>query len=675
MIPRLLVLFFFLCQSVYAMTVNTTIDPKEIDLGESFIVTYVVDGQIQEPDFSPLESSFTIVNRSQSQNISIINGQTSYELVWHIVLMPKYAGVLTVPAIEFGVEKSQPSTVKVNEPNISAESPDMFIEFSADDLNPYLKQQVVLTTQVFSALEIDDIQITLPRVLSGEAEIEKLGQGRRFSSVRAGKRYSVLEQRYTLLPQQQGKLTLAPIQLTGSKGSQNFDVASDSIILDVLNPNATKPTKQDDTDQNDIFLEIEVDKDSVYPQQQVLYTVRLYRSVVIENASLSSPRWSGGDLVVERLGDDRRYQTVRNNIRYAVTERKFALFPQSSGIIVIEPVEFQGAVPSNTTSLLNFWDQPLARPIQLRSETFHLEVKELPAGASNPWLPSTGVTLEEQWSHQDTTTVGEPISRTIKVTARGMIGSQLPEPSFPLPTGIKHYPEQAVNESTAIEGGAVGQVTQTVALVPTQVGELTIPEYQLQWWNVETDQLEIARLPSRSFSVVESELIPANPPTTTPDSIEPVTEQIEVVDKTGWWVSLALLALWLITLLLWWLNRKTEGKQKIQNDTEQKRRLTHGQSLKALKAACVANDANAAKDALLQWTQSIDPDRSPYNLEQLRYLLDEQSFSKIQKLQEALYSDKGEWQDDGLYQIVSGIKINSSNKDKNVDYLKPLYSS
>jgi hypothetical protein len=78
-----------------------------------------------------------------------------------------------------------------------------------------------------------------------------------------------------------------------------------------------------------IFIETEVEPDSPYVQGMVIYTVRLFYAVRIVKGDLSEPRLNAAH--IRRLGEDRQYSTQRNGSLYQVIERRYAIFPQSSG--------------------------------------------------------------------------------------------------------------------------------------------------------------------------------------------------------------------------------------------------------------------------------------------------------------------------------------------------------
>src|SRR5690606_31230077 len=128
-------------------------------------------------------------------------------------------------------------------------------------------------------------------------------------------------------------------------------------------------------EDSDIFLRSTVSKDSVYVQEQLLYSIKIYWSISFDQgAQLTSPQVA--DAVVQQLGTDSNHQEVVNGINYNVTERKFVIFPQSSGELVIPPVYFSASV-GRRGSFNSFFrnSRTPIREINLVSETHNVEIK------------------------------------------------------------------------------------------------------------------------------------------------------------------------------------------------------------------------------------------------------------------------------------------------------------
>ena len=170
----------------------------------------------------------------------------------------------------------------------------------------------------------------------------------------------------------------------------------------------------------------------------------MFRSVATANASLSDPPdVSGATAVVEKIGDDKSYDTRRGGKAFNVVERRYAIYPQGSGNLTIEPVVFQGQISNGMSFFSNpFGRQP--RTVVVQSDPITLNVRAIPKTfTGGQWLPARDITLSEEWSQYPLKfKVDEPLTRTITLTARGLTSSQLPElPKWQSPD-FKQYPDQ-----------------------------------------------------------------------------------------------------------------------------------------------------------------------------------------------------------------------------------------
>jgi len=135
---------------------------------------------------------------------------------------------------------------------------------------------------------------------------------------------------YVLMARREGNLEIPPVRI-GSERSEPVPVV-------VSAPSNALPGEAD------IFVTAEADYDESFVQAQVLYTVKVYRSVATRQPRLSEPQITGVEVLVEGAGDERSYESILNGKAYNVVERVYALFPQESGSISIAPARFEARV-------------------------------------------------------------------------------------------------------------------------------------------------------------------------------------------------------------------------------------------------------------------------------------------------------------------------------------------
>lgn len=417
---------------------------------------------------------------------------------------------------------------------------------------------------------------------------------------------------FTLAPRGPGTFEIPPLEVG--------DQVTEPIALTVTPPRPSVGT----VSSQHIFIEAEVAPRDPYVQSQVTYTVRLFHAVDIREGSLSEPELPRA--VVERLGDDVSYNVERGGRRYRVIERRYAIFPQASGPMIISAPVFSGQVPDDAASQSSnslfgrrggFGGDPFGgffhptRPARARGESVELEVRAIPVEAvGSPWLPAESVDLKESWTSEPLTfRVGEPATRTLTVLARGVTGAQLPALEVEHDPSMKVYPDRPVAK-TATEGVHVlGRQEVKLAVVPTRSGSFTLPEIVLHWWDTKANQPRIARIPAREV-VVLPPAAPSSalPPSTAADAdlASSSTPDLSTSERNPWpLVSFALLAAWLITISMWWWQRR-RAPPRAAAPSARKRSADHLPG--ALRRACRTQSPGAARDAVLAWAASTWPD-------------------------------------------------------------------
>ncbi|MCB1734638.1 MAG: protein BatD [Gammaproteobacteria bacterium] len=490
-----------------------------------------------------------------------------------------------------------------------------------------------------------------------------------------------------LMPKRAGELEIPAIAFGRDR--------SPSIPLKVVQALATDPASAD------VFLEVEATPRNPYVQQQVIYTVRLYRAADTANATLSAPEFPAGEALIEKLDDDANSDVRRQGRRFQVTERRYAIYPQKSGALSIPPVRFSGQVLQTRR---NVWD-PFGGSYsarQVRSNSIDLEVRPIPPNFTGKhWLPAHEVRLAQAWADSPPTfQVGEPSTHTLAILADGLTAAQLPDVTLPLPNGAKGYPDQPELKDDKTRDGIAGLRQQKLAVIPQTQGEIQFPEITLDWWNTETDRQETARLPAQRFAVAAGiaatpappvqaapppmPVAPASRPAPIPEPTSPTASNLpgdaadpfdSVLHWPGWpWLSVALFLIWLVTLLFWW--RSAMHRQPVA--VEQTR--TPKPNLNALRRACDADDAQGTKDALLTWTAAHWPDPTPTNLDGIRRQLAKGSALAvaIADLNHALYSpQRPAWSGTALKSALGEldqVASVASRPNRNAqDELEPLY--
>ena len=428
----------------------------------------------------------------------------------------------------------------------------------------------------------------------------------------------------------------------------------------------------------DLFLEVEATPDNPFVQSQVLYTLKLFRRVQISQASLNEPEVK--DAVVEKLGDDSTYSTQVNGEDYWVTERKYAIFPQQSGTVTIAPLTLTAEVVSNQRSRFNgFFNRQATETRRIASKAITLNVQPVPQNfTDSAWLSAESLEIKQSWSdNRLQSKVGEPLTRTISLMAKGATVGQLPELAGQTGIdGVKTYPDQPVLKEDKQSDGLVARREEKIAYIANKPGEFTIPALAINWFNTKTQKIEIARLPEAKVTVLAAEgatqLAPAAVSKQLPET---AAENLAVVTQTSpseilfWQTFSGFLAIGWLLNIIWFYRKNQKRATSVKQADDQKPLNTEP---KNLKTVCLQNNPEAAKQALLVWGRQ---QFGLENLDSISQACSGQLRHEIRLLNQCLYSaDRGSWNGLALWQAFDQFKVETKNqaKQKN-ETLEPLF--
>ena len=397
-----------------------------------------------------------------------------------------------------------------------------------------------------------------------------------------------------------------------------------------------------------IYTETTVDANTPYVGQQVILTHRLYTSVQLRDFALSE--LAIDKAVLHRLGDT-QYQKVINGRNYLVLEVKYAIFPQSEGPLIIPSLRF-GAYEVNNRSQFGVFNNR-GNQIVRDTEPKSLEVTARPPQASvDGWMPSTSVTMEQRWSGDiDSVTVGEPVTRTITIRAEGLSAAQITPLQEPQGNNYRGYPDQPQLDEIVTTNGLTATRIESLALVPNNSGEITLPAVELIWWDTNSNKRRVASLPSITLQVSPSENadVASNDNNVMQGTNDAMTTLASDASKpkvsfmTNLSLALNALLMTLIVTLLIGRKRKALAARSQQAAlSSDSARLNLKQQLRAIESEAKDDNLMAMREAILRWGKTLFAENPPSTLKSLGDLLGNPSISQLfAQLDQQLYQHNG----------------------------------
>jgi len=432
----------------------------------------------------------------------------------------------------------------------------------------------------------------------------------------------------TLFPLNEGELTIPSLTINNT--------LTESITVNVINEGPRSNQNSDD-----LFLEIEVNKETVYVQEQLLFTVRLYYTINgIRNPQFTELEMP--DTVIQLIGSPSQYEQPIDGVRYGVYEKRYVIFPQRSGDLEIPDILFRGEVTDGSS---NFVFRNLnTRRVTAFIEGITIDVQERPAAARNSefWLPVSDLVLEESWSNDiNDLQIGDSVVRTVKMTAFGLDGAVLPPFSPTQVDGLNLYPDPPDIDRSFVDGSIVGTRSETMTLVPTTGGAIEIPEMAIPWWNITTDQAEVSVIPATRIEIASVQgAVPSEQAVASSGNLQellardPVVDQdmvdeqaqAEFIEVDAGWMNLAIGFAFVVVAFSIYSLVIAPNRQQISNYLGTQRQRVHNHYLPSnnervafqqLSQACKSQNLIRIRDSLIRWANHYFSDRSINSMEDI----------------------------------------------------------
>lgn len=410
-----------------------------------------------------------------------------------------------------------------------------------------------------------------------------------------------------------------------------------------------------DSGMEPVHIDAQIDREELYVRAQALLTLKIYHSIPLYADGTLSPL-DMADTRVESLGEPAVYEQYIHGIRHGVIEMRYAIFPQSTGTLVIPALTFTATLAGDDQSSL---DAPrLAAPgqsIEVRTAQIPLQVKPPPAGFPEgaAWLPATRLQLEQTWlPDAGPLAWQQPLERTLTLDVRGLPASYLQSVLPAVLPDFEVYDNPLQHTQLTRSYGLRSKLRHQQLLVARQPGEFGFSALEVPWWNTDTDSLEYARLEPVRFRI-------------DPAPEASAMNGLPDIGNSGsglFWPLLSLL-LGMSTLLFAYLWRRARRLPAVVAALPAR---SLSRALEDIRKACLASQPEQARNALDSWTRL-----NGYSLAMLSRehpLL----HAALDSLNQALYAP-GDHPWDGvlLWQAVS--ELVSARQQQNSQTLPPLY--
>ena len=326
-----------------------------------------------------------------------------------------------------------------------------------------------------------------------EFTVYKGGTSQSFSFIN-GKRSASLEFTYVLVPKKEGRYIISPIRFEA--GGKIY--SAEPVTIEVVKSSAhlAPPSAGDDAPAvegagSPIFITALVDRDTVYVNQQITWTLGFYTDGSVD--MLRSPQYTpptAEGFWVEDLPPQKNYYQVINNSKYLVNEIKRGFFPTVPGQykigsarvdIVVDDFSARGFDDffRRRRGTFGFGDTKSLVTEELPITVLPLPTEGRPANFSG--LVGRGLDMSVRADKQ-VLEAGEPVNVTLEITGEGNFKT-MAAPTIPELQGFKIYESGSSSDLFKKDYLVAGRKRTDLVLIPKHEGETTIPSIQLSYFD------------------------------------------------------------------------------------------------------------------------------------------------------------------------------------------------
>jgi hypothetical protein len=312
---------------------------------------------------------------------------------------------------------------------------------------------------------------------------------------------SSLQYTYVLVPKKPGTYTIEPIRFRA--GDKIY--TADPVTLEVVQsprqmpvPQSTEKSAPDEKADQPIFIRATVDKDTVFVNQQVTWTLGFYtdgRLNMMRTPEYSPPPAEG--FWAEELPSQKSYYKQIQGRQYLVNEVKRAFFASAPGEFTIGQAQVNlviddfGQFPRDRffDDFFNrsFGSFGFGKPVSLKTKEIAVTVLPLPTRgrpADFSGLVGRGLELSVH-ADKNVAQVGEPITVTLEIQGEGNFKT-MAAPAIPQPQGFKMYESGTSSDLFKKDDIVSGRKKYEYVLIPQLEGDKTIPPVDLSYFDAAT---------------------------------------------------------------------------------------------------------------------------------------------------------------------------------------------
>ena len=334
---------------------------------------------------------------------------------------------------------------------------------------------------------------------------------------------------YMLVADKEGIFEIKPakVKVDGKLFESNL------LKIQVVKSNTTQQNQQRTPNQgnkntgggdlkDDVFIRAVVNKRSPFQGEQIIVTYKLYYRINISSPEFNKEPTFRGFWVKDMLKDRQSYaqytETYKGQEYHVAEVKKFALFPQRSGKLVIDPanavcqaqIKAQTQQRSRDPFFDNFFNRYKTIEVEINTNRLTIDVKPLPI-KNKPAEFNGAVGSFDFKSIIDKTELKANEALNLKFTISGKGNVELIDKiNIKFPPDFEVYDPKISKSITTSEAGVTGRKSFEYLVIPRTAGEFIIEPVKFSFFDLKSKKYKTLVSPEFKIQVAKGDGSAAN---------------------------------------------------------------------------------------------------------------------------------------------------------------------
>ena len=375
-------------------------------------------------------------------------------------------------------------------------------------------------------------------------------------------------------------------------------------------------------EETDVFVRISFNKSQVVRGEYLTATIKLYtrQMNILGFENIKFPTFNGFWSQEIESPQQLQFQreTIDGKIYNAAVVRRYALFPQQTGPIRVDPFELTCVLQIRGNSqprsfFDSFFDSPQSIRKSIASPAVTIQVNPLPEGAPASFRGTVGANFQmDARFNRDSIQANDAVNLVVKISGEGNL-KLLEAPQMKFPPHFETYDIRITDNSKASGAGISGSKSFEYPVIPRSEGSFSIPGPEFSYYDIHKKQyvtlrgkelyLGVSKDPNVSTAVTSQGFNQKSVKSLNSDILYIKTAPLKLQSTLLFFGSTAYYGIFIVLLLLfviifYLLKRRIKQSQDLRRIRQRKANKIAKKRLKAAGEFLRQNNMNSFYDEL-----------------------------------------------------------------------------